>query len=179
MVHGDVRHVEQCLGGLAADIVAGPGNADRNCRLEFGSANLDRPRRYVDQRSSQFIDPLLLSWGERGNAGEFVASQPRDQRTLRHCTYNPTGNLAQDLVTGLVTVGIIDAFEIVEIKYQEGNFLAARVRCGDQSVSGLADAAAVEAAGQRISFGEHPCLCFGFAALCNFDGKHPMTPPAK
>ena len=49
----------------------------------------------------------------------------------------------------------------------------------DEIVGGRGDAAAVEAAGQRVGFGQQPGLRLGLTPLADFDAKFIMPPPAK
>ena len=83
---------------------------------------------------------------------------------------NPRGAFAQDDVADAVAVDVVDLLEIVEVDHHDGDRFAACAAFGDQPVGGRPDAAAVEAAGQRIGLRQEPGLLLGLAALADHFG---------
>jgi hypothetical protein len=125
------------------------------------------------------VDIVGLARVERNHAGEFVAAKPGDHRAIGHAGPDPARCLLQQQVAGGVAVHVVDLLEVVEIEHDERGRLAARRGPGDQFVGGRSNAAAVEAAGQRVGLGQEPGLLLGQAAFAHFAGQFAVTPPTE
>jgi hypothetical protein len=78
-----------------------------------------------------------------------------------------------------VAVEVVDLLEIVEVDHDQRDRLAALARRGDQPGGGVAEAASVQAAGERIGLGQQPRLLLGLASLVDLLAELAIAPPAE
>ena len=78
-----------------------------------------------------------------------------------------------------MAVDVVDLFEAVKIEHDEGGLVAAMVGCKAKGIRGVTDAAAVEAAGQCVVFGQLARKLFRFAPLGYFRRQVTVSPPSE
>ena len=115
----------------------------------------------------ELVDAFGMVWIKGNHAGKFIAAQPGHQTTLRHQRGDATGAFLKDAVADFMAVKIVDLLEIIDIDHHEGCDFAMRAGIADENVGGRVDAAAVEAACQRVGFGQQASLRLGAAAFAD------------
>ena len=113
------------------------------------------------------------------HAAELVPAKSGQQAFFGQDRADSLGNLAQHRVSGAVSVDIVDRLEVVEIDHQERDRIVTILAGGDQAVGLLVEAAAVEAAGQRIGFGQYARMFFCGTAFLDFDPQLAIAAPAE
>ena len=106
-------------------------------------------------------DHLLRVVHPSQDHGELVPSEPRDGVAGPQTTAQPLGHLAQDLVPGLVTLGIVDVLETVQIDQKQGRAPAAVGIGAEMVVETLVQQFPVGQPRQRVVEGTVPDLALG------------------
>ena len=112
-------------------------------------------------------------------SGEFVAAQPREQGIGGQDVAHPLRSLGEDGIADIVTVEVVDLFEIVEIDQDHRQRPAFALGLGEELGHGRGDAAAVVAAGKRVDFSEPPGFLFRAAAIAQFGMHRLVAVPAQ
>ena len=74
-------------------------------------------------------DPLgdliaVVAGRKRDDEREFVPPEPHEQIGIADACGEPAGGLAQQLVAGVMTEGVVDLFEVVEVDQDQGDPVA-------------------------------------------------------
>ncbi|MNT90653.1 hypothetical protein D3C72_2315970 [compost metagenome] len=63
--------------------------------------------------------PCALGIGIEKNHHEFFAARTAGEVSLTQSATNHTGHSAQSRIARLVTMGVIDAFEVIDVQHQQ------------------------------------------------------------
>jgi hypothetical protein len=132
-----------------------------------------------DEPLGQLVDAVAAARFVRQRADELIASDARHDAIAGKLGMQAAGDFDQHLVAHLVAVEVVDLLEIVEVDHQHGEVEATKLGTGDQGVDGGAAAAPIEAAGQRIEFGQFARALLGPAALGHFVMQLVVAAPAE
>ena len=130
----------------------------------------DRRSDCVDQVIRNSFDHFRLFRIKNKGAGKLVAAQPCQQVFRRHDAGDTGCYLFQHNITGVVTVYIIDTFEIVEIQHHERDAFFASLRRIDQLCGFFFNCPAIEQSGQRIGYRERMGTLLGSGSFLDFIG---------
>ena len=104
--------------------------------------------------TQSLTDPdRLVDAGALEQDGEFVTAQTTHPVVAAHVHQEHAGNLAQQLVTGDMSTGIVDQLELVKIEKQECVVFAEGTRRLDCALQPDLDFATIDETGQRIVAG--------------------------
>ena len=90
----------------------------------------------------------------RAEHDELVSAQARQQLVLAEAARDPGADLAQQLVARLVTQGVVDLLEAVQVEHEHRDVLAA----GQAGVQADEEATPVQQAGELVGAGLATCL---------------------
>ena len=94
----------------------------------------------------------------RQDQDEFVAAEPGDGIRFAHRAGQSLGDRLQQLVAGVVTQGVVDALEMIEVQKQACNLMRVARRLGDDLFQALIEQCAVGQPGENVVLGKLVCL---------------------
>jgi hypothetical protein len=90
----------------------------------------------------------------RQDHDELVAAQPRHGVRLAHCGREPLRNRLQQLVAGIVTEGVVDPLEVIEIEEQARDVRAVSLRLGEDLLQPLVEQRSIRQSGENVMLRE-------------------------
>ena len=115
MVHGDVRVAQELAGTLALARCDADAGRHRERRLVLAEAN--RPLQAGEQTLCDHLRTVLQRLLS-GDHHELVAAEPADGIASSQRGAEPRSHPAQQLVAHVVTEGVVDALEVVQVDEQ-------------------------------------------------------------
>ena len=109
---------------------------------------------------------LLLLGVEQDNA-ELIAPQPADDIGVPQFAGQQPGHLAQVFVAGMMAVGVVDIFELVQIDKQQSAAGAVAPGIGNLLIQPLLKPAAIDQGGQGVVVGQPADTLFAMLFLGN------------
>ena len=170
VVHRDVRVAEQRLGsGLAG----GVGDADARRDPQRLPVERERRLQFLDQRPG-----AALHLRDRGDSlqqhGELVSPEPRDRIGGAAGRDDPLGHVAQKTIAGVVTEGIVDVLEVIEVEEHHRNAALVALRESQRVVHAIPEQAAIGELGEGVLKRQLPQLRLerlAFADVAKIEGQ--------
>ena len=111
----------------------GLGNADADADIDCAPVQPDRLADEVHDRLAKPCE-MLMARGRANEDRKLVAAEAIDRGVVMACLkrLQPRRNLDQQLVAGLMALGVVDELELVQVKQQQGVGLAlgGKTACG-------------------------------------------------
>ncbi len=145
LVHGHVGAAQEFL-----DAAARGGEGDSGTGLDDQPHPVDLHR--LIERRHDFPRPRYReSRGRQADEEnrELVAAEAYDQVALGSCRLQPRPDLAQDLVSGYVSQGVVDLLEVIEVHEQQTHLPIGRP-LREQVVARVVELATVGQPGERV-----------------------------
>jgi hypothetical protein len=120
LVHGGVGLLEKLLGIVKA--VAGEGDADAGGETDFNPSQEKGDGQSINDALGHklglgFVPEVLTQHDE------FISGQAGQRVTGSHHAGDPAAHRDQQIISDLVTMGVVDLFEVVEIHKEDGHQL--------------------------------------------------------
>ena len=120
MVHGDVRILDE--GVRIGTVVGEEGHSDAGRDLYFQPVELKRLVERMEDPFGHILGHLRLTdLGEEQD--EFVPSPAGDGVSLAEHVEQPVGHALEQLVADIMSVGIVDFLEFVQVEHKDGQLL--------------------------------------------------------
>ena len=88
--------------------------------------------------------------GPRQNNAELLSPVPTNHRRMREDVFEDTRYLSEDFITHLMSVLVVDTFEVIDIDHQTGDGCGVAARSLPQRFESFQQGTPIQAAGQRI-----------------------------
>ena len=171
---GRLRVIHRSVGILHEDFhalaVGGEdGDADARGRVQSMSFDLVGPRQRLENLACHALGRQRVGPGEHDD--EFVTAETGDDVAVAHAAAQPRRNLQQECVADVVTEGVVDVLEPIEIEEHHGHrtTVALASRRGQRLIEASLQVRAVGEIRQRVEMRQVADLLLGRLALGDVD----------
>lgn len=119
-IHGLIGAIDKRIEGVSILVGAGYAQTDRNVDNNIFGKIHECFGNGLSQTFCHVQPGCEVGIGQQDD--DFLATIAPDQISIPHTFFALQGELTQDLISGFMTVGIVDAFEVIDIYHDGGEF---------------------------------------------------------